>query len=140
MDAKKDDITPPPQRRRQPRNLVIGLRVLTALVTISGIVVASIPAPRNFIAIGILGPAFVTTFCWSVVDLLATVVNFLPAARPTFSLVIDCIIAIGSIICLLCFGLFRDWWPGGSALNHSEGSLSRDVLFQVALGLGCAST
>lgn len=46
-----------PQKLPRLRNLGLALRVLILCVTISGIVVAAIPASRNAVAIGILGPA-----------------------------------------------------------------------------------
>lgn len=57
MDAKKDNRPSQAQKAQRPTKLVLGLRALVLGVTIAGIVVSSIPAPKNFIAIGILGPA-----------------------------------------------------------------------------------
>ncbi|KAF5619287.1 salicylate hydroxylase [Fusarium tjaetaba] len=109
-----------PQRPSRFRNLGLALRVFTLCVTISGIVVSAIPSSRNAEAIGILGPAT------------------LPTIRPSFSLVIHCFIALGSIACLGCFGWYRDWWPGGNALDDdTEGS---EPLFLAALVLACVST
>ncbi|EXA32519.1 hypothetical protein FOVG_16208 [Fusarium oxysporum f. sp. pisi HDV247] len=140
MDAKKDSRPSQAQKAQRPTKLVLGLRALVLGVTIAGIVVSSIPAPKNFIAIGILGPAFVTTFCWSLVELVYPLVRIFPPAYISFRIFIDSFIVIGSVICLICFGLFRDWWPGGSALSSSEAPLAREILFQAALGLACAST
>ncbi|EWZ34135.1 hypothetical protein IWW34DRAFT_831375 [Fusarium oxysporum f. sp. albedinis] len=140
MDAKKDSRPSQAQKAQRPTKLVLGLRALVLGVTIAGIVVSSIPAPKNFIAIGILGPAFVTTFCWSLIELVYPLVRIFPPAYISFRIFIDGFIVIGSVICLICFGLFRDWWPGGSALSSSEAPLAREILFQAALGLACAST
>uniref|UniRef100_A0A0D2XY24 Uncharacterized protein n=1 Tax=Fusarium oxysporum (strain Fo5176) TaxID=660025 RepID=A0A0D2XY24_FUSOF len=140
MDAKKDSRPSQAQKAQRPTKLVLGLRALVLGVTIAGIVVSSIPAPKNFIAIGILGPAFVTTFCWSLIELVYPLVRIFPPAYISFRIFIDSFIVIGSVICLICFGLFRDWWPGGSALSSSEAPLAREILFQAALGLACAST
>jgi hypothetical protein len=48
---------PQAEKPRRFGHLVLGLRVLVISVAIAGIVVTAIPAPRTFIAIGILGPA-----------------------------------------------------------------------------------
>ncbi|KAH7210811.1 uncharacterized protein BKA55DRAFT_719822 [Fusarium redolens] len=140
MNAKNDSRASQAQKPQQPTKLVLGLRALVLGVTIAGIVVSSIPAPNNFIAIGILGPAFVTTFCWSLIEILYPLVKIFPPAYISFRIFIDFFIAVGSVICLICFGLFRDWWPGGSALGPYQAPLAREILFQAALGLACAST
>ncbi|KAF5691265.1 hypothetical protein FDENT_3499 [Fusarium denticulatum] len=140
MDAKQYSRPSQTKKPQRPTKLVLALRALVLGVTIAGIVVSSIPAPKNFIAIGILGPAFVTTFCWSAIEILYPLIRIFPPAYVSFRILIDCFIVIGSIICLLCFGLFRDWWPGGSALSSEDAPLARETLFQAALGLACAST
>ncbi|KAF5708795.1 hypothetical protein FMUND_10421 [Fusarium mundagurra] len=140
MDAKQYSRPAQAQKPQRPTKLVLALRALVLGVTIAGIVVSSIPAPKNFIAIGILGPAFVTTFCWSAIEILYPLVRIFPPAYVSFRILIDCVIVIGSVICLICFGLFRDWWPGGSALSSENAPLAREILFQAALGLACAST
>ncbi|EWG45872.1 hypothetical protein FVEG_06517 [Fusarium verticillioides 7600] len=140
MEAKQYSRPSQKQKPQRPTNLVLALRALVLGVTIAGIVVSSIPAPKNFIAIGILGPAFVTTFCWSAIEILYPLVRIFPPAYVSFRILVDCVIVIGSIICLICFGLFRDWWPGGSALSSEDAPLARETLFQAALGLACAST
>ncbi|EXM21681.1 hypothetical protein V3481_018281 [Fusarium oxysporum f. sp. vasinfectum] len=140
MDLEDDPKTAISQPQKPPRfrNLGLALRVLALLVSISGIVVAAIPASRNAIAIGILGPAFITALCWALIELVCSVTKTLPTIRPSFSLVIHCFIALGSIACLACFGWFQDWWPGGSALdNDTEPS---EPLFLAALTLACVST
>ncbi|KAF5556104.1 hypothetical protein FNAPI_5895 [Fusarium napiforme] len=140
MDAKQYSRPSQGQKPQRPTKLVLALRALVLGVTIAGIVVSSIPAPKNFIAIGILGPAFVTTFCWSAIEILYPLVRIFPPAYVSFRILIDCFIVVGSTICLICFGLFRDWWPGGSALGSEDAPLAREILFQAALGLACAST
>jgi hypothetical protein len=59
MDFEEDPKSAISQPQKPPRfrNLGLALRALALSVTISGIVVAAIPASRNAIAIGILGPA-----------------------------------------------------------------------------------
>lgn len=59
MDLEDDPKTAISQPQKPPRfrNLGLALRVLVLCVAISGIVVAAIPASRNAVAIGILGPA-----------------------------------------------------------------------------------
>ncbi|EWG54779.1 hypothetical protein FVEG_12897 [Fusarium verticillioides 7600] len=127
-----------PQKPPRFRNLGLALRALTLCVTISGIVVAAIASSRNAEAIGILGPAFIAALCWSLIELVCSVTKTLPTIRPSFSLVIHCLITLGSIACLACFGWYRDWWPGGSALDDdTEGS---EPLFLAALVLACVST
>ncbi|KAF4344070.1 hypothetical protein FBEOM_1942 [Fusarium beomiforme] len=131
---------PQARKPRRYRNLVLGLRALVISIAIAGIVVAAIPAPKSFIAIGILGPAFVTTFICSSIDFLFTIFKPLPTIRPDFAVIIDCFIAIGSIVCIICFGLFREWWAGSSGLGEYLGPLATQALFKVALGLACATT
>ncbi|KAH7148023.1 hypothetical protein DER46DRAFT_704463 [Fusarium sp. MPI-SDFR-AT-0072] len=140
MDLEEDPKSTILQPQKPPRfrNLGLALRALALSVAISGIVVAAIPASRNAIAIGILGPAFITALCWSLIELVCSVTKTLPTIRPSFSLVIHCFIALGSVACLACFGWFGDWWPGGSALdNDTEPS---EPLFLAALVLACVST
>ncbi|CZR45688.1 uncharacterized protein FPRO_15136 [Fusarium proliferatum ET1] len=140
MDLEDDPKTAISQPQKPPRfrNLGLALRVLVLCVAISGIVVAAIPASRNAVAIGILGPAFVTALCWSLIELVCSVTKALPTVRPSFSFVIHCFITIGSIACLACFGWFRDWWPGGNALD--DDTEPSEPLFLAALVLACVST
>ncbi|EXL47832.1 hypothetical protein FOCG_10347 [Fusarium oxysporum f. sp. radicis-lycopersici 26381] len=99
MDAKKDSRPSQAQKAQRPTKLVLGLRALVLGVTIAGIVVSSIPAPKNFIAIGILGPAFVTTFCWSLIELVYPLVRIFPPAYISFRIFIDGFIVIGGPFC-----------------------------------------
>ncbi|KAH7224323.1 uncharacterized protein BKA55DRAFT_584453 [Fusarium redolens] len=140
MDFEEDPKSAISQPQKPPRfrNLGLALRALALSVIISGIVLAAIPASRNAIAIGILGPAFITTFCWLLIELVCSVTKTLPTIRSSFSTVIHCFITLGSIACLACFGWYRDWWPGGSALdNDTEPS---EPLFLAALVLACVLT
>ncbi|KAF5681502.1 hypothetical protein FCIRC_5472 [Fusarium circinatum] len=122
MDLEEDPkvIVLQSQKPARFRNLGLALRVLALSVAIAGIVVSAIPASRTAVAIGILGPAT------------------LPTIRPSFSLVIHCFITLGSIACLACFGWFRDWWPGGNALD--DDTEPSEPLFLAALVLACVST
>ncbi|KAF4494991.1 hypothetical protein FAGAP_8817 [Fusarium agapanthi] len=122
MDLEEDPkaIILQPQKPPRFRNLWLALRVLALSVAIAGIVVSAVPASRTAVAIGILGPAT------------------LPTIRPSFSLVIHCFITLGSIACLACFGWFRDWWPGGNALD--DDTEPSEPLFLAALVLACVST
>lgn len=71
MDLEDDPKTTILQPQKPPRfrNLGLALRVLALLISISGIVVAAIPASRNAVAIGILGPA--VSLLWLFIKLLA---------------------------------------------------------------------
>ncbi|KAF5976974.1 hypothetical protein FBULB1_6726 [Fusarium bulbicola] len=140
MDLEDDPktIILQPQKPPRFRNLGLALRVLALSVSIAGIVVSAIPSSRTAVAIGILGPAFITTLCWVLVELVCSVTKTLPTIRPSFSLVIHCFITLGSIACLACFGWFRDWWPGGNALD--DDTEPSEPLFLAALVLACVST
>ncbi|KAF4415702.1 hypothetical protein F53441_14607 [Fusarium austroafricanum] len=132
MDLKQDSDSSisETQYPRRFRKLVIGLRVLTLVVTIAGIVVAAVAAPRSPIAIGILGPAF-----------LCSVVRPLPKIRPSFSFVIDFFIALGSLVSVIWLGIYQPWWNlKDPALGNYLGPLATEILLKVAFGFGCTST
>ncbi|KAF5681259.1 hypothetical protein FHETE_48 [Fusarium heterosporum] len=144
MDCEKDsdcDSKTSQPQQRPFRKLVLGLRVLALLVTIVGIVVAAIPARRSSIAIGILGPAFVTTFCWSLLELLCSLIRRFHAIRPSFSFAIDGFIALGSLVTLIWFGVYQAWWElDDPSLPNYISAATTEILFKVALGFACVST
>ncbi|KAH6994683.1 hypothetical protein EDB82DRAFT_502282 [Fusarium venenatum] len=142
MDPKGDSTSSISETKypRRFRKLVIGLRVFALAVTIAGIVVAAIAAQRSPIAIGILGPVFVTTLSWSLVEFHCSVVRQLPTIRPSFGFVIDCIIALGSLVSIIWLGVYQPWWSlEDAALGSNLGPLAAETLLKVALGLGCVS-
>ncbi|KAH8168250.1 hypothetical protein LIA77_11979 [Sarocladium implicatum] len=134
-----DSRFPQPQRA-QLSITTLGLRIAVLLIAVSGITVAATPARKSPIAIGILGPAFVVTCCWALIVAFCSVSGTLPAIRPSFTAVIDSIIAIGSVISLVFFGLYWHWWLEDSASGNNSENSSTKTLFQVALGLACTST
>ncbi|KAL6915427.1 hypothetical protein FSST1_006922 [Fusarium sambucinum] len=125
---------------RRFRKLVIALRVFTLAVTIAGIIVAAIAAQRSPIAIGILGPVFITTLSWSLIEFLCSVVRLLPTIRPSFSFTIDFIIALGSLVSIIWLGVYQPWWSlEDTTLGSNLGPLAAEILLKVTLGLGCTS-
>ncbi|KAF5227204.1 hypothetical protein FAUST_11928 [Fusarium austroamericanum] len=142
MDPQRDSASSFSETKYQWRfrKLVIGLRVFAMAVTIAGIVVAAIAAQRSPIAIGILGPVFVTTLCWSLVEFLCSVVRLLPTIRPSFSFTVDFIIALGSLVSIIWLGVYQHWWNLEDAtLGSNLGPLAAEILLKITLGLGCIS-
>ncbi|CEI63354.1 unnamed protein product [Fusarium venenatum] len=142
MDPKGDSNSSISETKypRRFRKLVIGLRVFALAVTIAGIVVAAIAAQRSPIAIGILGPVFVTTLSWSLIEFHCSVVRQLPTIRPSFGFVLDCIIALGSLVSIIWLGVYQPWWSlEDAALGSNLGPLAAEILLKVALGLSCVS-